>query len=685
MKTKRISTLILAMIMLLSTLTALPVSAATPSVTETHDIEIDANDVDADSAENADIGEGSIIFKNDSSASYTFPVTTAGDYKVGVLSICEPSYGWEFNITATIGEWSRTLTRDAGGYEYRWIGGLELEESEAITLKLDVNGDNPDAKIEIVQVCLKYMPGTEVSPTEDTIIPARDYVDGKWSQEWAYSTPEDMPEWPNGDVVATAGDKYGVYKVNVSTPGYYSLSSLTGCQQTYFNVYLDGEQVMTEKYAGLEPYNGNVNGVYTQLGIMYLSEGTHYIKLEVGPVVTYLFGFKLSPYTKTIDREEKTTVQFYKDFVSGTYKPENSAQNTPYYHSIAETGSVNNKEDGYLIIQSGHALKYVVTAEEAGVYKVSMTIGGTGNSGFNITVNDETVSDLVWVPYEGDDVDKLVHAHEAPLGNIYLNKGINEITFTANYASIYAYSWSLERVYTTLPENGGTIGTVDALDRYNADEGDIFKTSEPPLVAARAGYWFEYTIYVEEAGNYSLDTKALFSPATGTLTNLTTGEEYYKEQCLLKQELKDDIQDYDHANNYRVGAIYLDEGVNTLRFDFTSGGTFFYNFTLLPLETPLVELYNIDADENVSKVTEILDGTMQAKVHLPDKHDDQSVAVIFAIYEDGNLYALNFSNEAKAAGEARTLTIGNVAKEFGPVYTYKVFYWEDMESISPLY
>lgn len=889
MKGKKVLSLFLVMLLMLSSLAVLPAGAAEDEAT----VILAANAYDIDSAsgnsKSYDFENGQ-TFSNNGSASYTFTPGKTGWYRVGVYNeggrtfsptsdtevntektyytlnssgeyeavaapeAKEPSGYYEsalandsttFGVTAKIGEESRsrsgfgvfrTVTwwyySEVGAY-YNNVGGFKLTANEEVTLELSFTLTDISKSVQIRDIKVQYMPDIEVSAAGDTKIVAASYADGviPRADQMMYGVFDqgDAPEgtisadW-KGTVVGSTESTL-LYNINVSEAGYYSLSSLTSDQWNHCTVYDNGEQVMVNKFAGVTQNGSLTEPVWSQLGVMYLTAGQHELKIvHYGGL--YIFGFKLAPYHKTIDATEKTYVQFYKDFVAGGYRDDEAGNSwgEPYHLSRSAAGVLNELTDGYLIGNNSW-MTYVVEAEEAGYYTLSMVLGNAANLSIDVQVNDDTEKTMTWKASGITDfstvtptrpgittVGQYGYAHESEMGTIYLNKGLNtvkikggsyylyswslaranlnavsaagsediptlnysgyyigtesnpsdavvlhntywftyllnvaeagtyklttigpdstnavldkaygnvenlttgetyftagkqivnkskepytvgniylekgrnELKFTfAENSSTYWYSFKLERVRIDVPAEGITLNASAAQQHYAKSNGeDEFNQTDgngKNMVVARDGHWFTYSLNVAEAGLYTLVTVRPadgqgIGEGIGILTNETTGETY-----LTGKLLSADIGDY------TVGKIYLQAGTNDLKFAFTSASTYWYSFRLKSV--PAEKLYNTPAGGTKAEATAVADGTMSVSVTMPASCKTESLAVIFAIYQDGRLYkAVSEPTAAVSADTPIELSIENVATEAGSTYSYRVFYWNDMTSLQPLY
>lgn len=512
-----------------------------------------------------------------------------------------------FGVTAKIGEESRSRSgfgvsrantwwyySDVGEY-YNNVGGFKLTANEEVTLTLSFNLSDTSKSVQIRDITVQYMPDIEVSATGDTKIVAASYADGVIPRAdqmmYAVFSQEKAPEGTNSDdwkgTVVGSTESTLLYNLNVSEAGYYSLSSLTSDSWNHCTVYDNGEQIMVDKFAGVTQSGELGNPVWSQLGIMYLTAGQHELKIvHYGGI--YIFGFKLAPYHKTIDATEKTPVQIYKDFVTATYR-EDEAGNSwgePYHLSQAAAGALNELTDGYLIADSDDSMTYVVEAEDAGLYRLSMVLGNGANQNITVQVNDGTKKTMTWKASGITDfssvtstrqgktsVGQFTYAHESELGTIYLNKGQNTVKFTVN-GSMYLYSWSLERTKLNSVAAAGcdTISTLNYSGYYIGTE-----SNPPDAVVLHDTYWFTYTLNVAEAGTYKLITRGPanntnLGDAYGNVTNLTTDMTYFNEG---KQLIKN------QTDLYTVGEIYLAKGTNELKFTFSGiSSTYWYSFKL---------------------------------------------------------------------------------------------------------
>jgi hypothetical protein len=141
-----------------------------------------------------------------------------------------------------------------------------------------------------------------------------------------------------------------------------------------------------------------------------------------------------------------------------------------------------------------------------------------------------------------------------------------------------------------------------------------------------------------------------------------------------------------------VATVRLDEGYHTIRLG-TTGADYSVNYVkFVPITTPVAELFN-DVNVNLdAATTEIMDGAMTMRANLPKSDLGKKMHVIFAIYETSDiegalpeLFKCAMKEVTIDKNYRAIVTIPDIQKVEGKTYTYKVFYWDNLDNVRPLY
>jgi len=83
---------------------------------------------------------------------------------------------------------------------------------------------------------------------------------------------------------------------------------------------------------------------------------------------------------------------------------------------------------------------------------------------------------------------------------------------------------------------------------------------------------------------------------------------------------------------------------------------------------------------------------MTLRANLPKTDLGKTMNVIFAIYETANtegalpeLYRCEIKEVTIDKNYRAILTIPNISKDDNKTYSYKVFYWDNLNNVKPLY
>lgn len=461
------------------------------------------------------------------------------------------------------------------------------------------------------------------------------------------------------------------YILNADEAGAYKLISTRPSNGTHGGT---GSAALTNETTNQTYFTGkkvidNAVEEYT-VGTIDLAAGTNIVKFAFTDASSYWYGFKLERVKQDIPVTGATV---------------NTVDCVKHYAMDGTTDEVYPGHDpSYVTTRVNYWFTYTLNVAEAGTYKL-ITRGPANNPNLGDAYGN--VANLTTGTTYFNEGEQLIKNQTDlyTIGEIYLAKGTNDLKFTfGTNSSTFWYSFKLERVRIDVPAEGITLNASAAQQHYAKSTGtDEFNQTDAyggNMVVARTGHWFTYSLNVAEAGLYTLVTVRpangqASGEGTGILTNETTGETYLTGKLLSAD-----------TGDYTVGKIYLQAGTNDLKFAFTSASTYWYSFRLEGKQKPAEKLYNTPAGGTKAEATAVADGTMSVSVTMPSDFSGDKLAVIFAIYQDGRLYKAASNPAAAASADTPIeLSIENVATEAGSTYSYRVFYWNDMTNLQPLY
>lgn len=154
--------------------------------------------------------------------------------------------------------------------------------------------------------------------------------------------------------------------------------------------------------------------------------------------------------------------------------------------------------------------------------------------------------------------------------------------------------------------------------------------------------------------------------------------------------------DLDTAFKGYIATIRLDEGYHTIKFSNPTVSTTKYyildKVKFVPITEPMAELFNAETINLDAAATEIADGAMTLRANLPKTDLGKTMNVIFAIYETSNvegslpeLYNCAIKEVTIDDNYRAILTIPNISLDENKTYSYKVFYWDTLDNVKPLY
>lgn len=235
--------------------------------------------------------------------------------------------------------------------------------------------------------------------------------------------------WAGDKFLQMSQGNYAVYNVNVVAGSGYNFkldlsspSSMSG----YFKVYVDNVQE-TKLYTGKITSHELSN-----LGSIYLSEGSHTIKVECTGGSVYL---------KSITLDASTYLDGDKNDFGVAHRA--SSAHISYYKNDNSTSGAYISTEGILNIGGGTGeVVYNVYAHEAGKYSLSTYMGNTAGAKpkFDVTINGKKVASNA----ETATTSGYFAATKGNLGVFTLSEGQNTIKLNCTAAGGYFFGICLE-------------------------------------------------------------------------------------------------------------------------------------------------------------------------------------------------------------------------------------------------
>lgn len=695
MKKRKFAALFLTVLIIISTLSAAPSFAATPTVdSTTHDIQVSVNDCDSGSVNteaSITYPNSGLTFSNGSSASYTFTVPKAGLYNLLVTNRREGNTASAFTLTATVGDVTKTLSKTADDPVDSKVGLFDLPAGE-ITMKIEtaLTGSN---KVQLGYLKLDYM-SVELSPDTTTNIYALDYIEADVSLEAPNLQPTNYASynWNKKGCLdfSKTTEQYVTYSVFTESQGYYFLTGMLGRKDTTIDVYVN-DTLIHNDVAYKHPNYVNderTTIIPTSLGGVQLNAGENKIKLVFSRADKNLRFFGLQLYSGIVISDTEATNIYALDYIDADVSLEApSVQPTNY-------ANYNWNKRGCLDFskETEQYVTYSIVAKTQGYYFLTGMFGRKDTI-IDVYINDTLIHNDVVYKHPNYVNDERTTIIPTALGRVQLNEGENKIKLVFNKVDKNLRLFGLQ-VCSGIEISDTATTNIYALDYVDAD-----KSLEAPSVAATNAEEYNWTrkgildfsgakeqyvtfnVIAKRTGYYSL---------TGVVTRKPTYVDVYVDGLLIHDDIAYEHPDYNASSDQRtnivtaeLGAIKLNSGKNLIKIAFSeeSKNARLFGLQLAPSDTAAFELTN--------GLTEVTDGTMTANVYMPFTDDGKSAFLAFAIYEiDGDicrLYAVDAKQVTVSKDEPAELVIENITKDLTKTYIYKFMCWDSINSCIPLY
>jgi len=659
-KSRKILTLLLASLLIISSMSALSVSADAVSFTVTSNSEV--------------------ITSTDNTAEYTFTnENETGWYELKVTAAAGADNGTSANakmlhLTATVDKASGDGS-DAASWTASWAintsnagptpGCYYLEEGEEYTLDLSyVFAGLETAQYTISSITFTKQEAIEVSGENATLIHANDhlnfsgyrtnnYKEAMWESNSGYRGAYDGTTL---QFAVTKAGAYGIWKVNVPAEAYYDVYAIEASRTTESpKMTLSvNDEVVADSVAAACGGLASSKLTATKLGTVKLSQGIQDLKLETSKTM-YLAGIKLVPVYETLSATATTAIDA-ADFVGGTVVTNGSGTATGVIEdSHTYIGIASNSEQVYYSVKSETAQKYSISFVSSRPYSQTFQIT-------NLRTNDVISKALpqtsgTWASYE--------HT----IGEMTLPAGVSTLKVEATSGS---KRFIYEIRFTPVVEN-----------TFSAGEATVVQT----------GDYEEVSVPINFTGSANV---------CGFQVNVSYDEdvEYvsYENGDILVGSLAVGKNGIAYANISGSDVAIANGTLATLKFNVPTqrANEFAITVTVSRVEqangteAAIVITEDFLAEDGVIKVvspikftngtTEVNDvavgGTMTLEVDLSDGSNDDKTMIMFAIYSKSGDYAvLEGSAQATTAAGKATATIDTSDLTSGVNYYAKAFVW----------
>lgn len=314
---------------------------------------------------------------------------------------------------------------------------------------------------------------------------------------------------------------------------------------------------------------------------------------------------------------------------------------------------------------------YEVAAPVAGYYNLTLHYGlqeNTGNTTFDVYINADSKKELESVICESTGAGYDYYGKKE-MGRVYLNEGINLLTFTQTGATMFFLHFTLQLDEAKmLPQAGKTTLPVMMATAFNTSTGTNLPYDDDIVdtMSFGGGAWVEYTVNIAEAGKYNFMRKGA-AYETGLYTVYVNGE----QQLQAANPSYDEFLGEFRRGEDKLGELYLNKGKNVIKVANSVSQAFIDNITLARADAKMY----ISGD----CVSEVASGDITAKMALNgDMAVGSKANCIFAIYEDGKLVGIDSESKVlETLYDEFTATISGVTVQNDKTYTAKAFLWND--------
>ena len=693
-KSRKILTLLLTVLLIMSSMSALSVSAdgtafdangnmAIANTTEYVTASTGTADVSGTDAKLCAVGD---------TVTYTISnVPESGYYMVSVDAWSNVGdSGNFFTLTVSDGVNTHFNTATYSNYESLaktvQMGSLYLEAdvNNDITIAFSVSKtaktgskDGLTAWIALRDLKIEKVKPIELSTTGDYLTSAdwnvnrerrMNYTSDEASTDaaWTVDSEEDIESW----MICEAGD-YITYNVSLARATWFDIYGLGGSRinsNGKYTLEVNGTK-LADKVSSVAIGNDGTSLQTiksTMLGTFKLPAGTYDIKLSISTAAIYYAGIKFVPYY-SLSATDTTIINSHSyDSVEGKL-----ATN---YSDVAATGVLEGKYDLIGLANGGGKVYYDVSSPKEQKYSISFVASRPYAQTFKITNTVTGESIQAAFPKSSTGTYSTV---EETLGELTIPQGTSQLKIEAvSGTQIFIFQIKLTPVIqnkfyadinTTINKGEGT-ETVEVPIKFEgkltlgAVQVNVAYDEGVEYVSSKAGSCYDGgTSAISKAGQNPVKVSWLDMDAVGV--EFTTGT----YATLTFNVPKSVAKEY----NFTVSVIKCEQLTGVEEFTEISSTIETANGKITVVSTdPIIKFTNgsdVETDEVVA-------GTMKLTVDLNNNAKD---LVIFAIYtDDGDFAVMEYSQTATIKDGIATATIENITLDNSKTYYAKAFVWD---------
>jgi len=523
--------------------------------------------------------------------------------------------------------------------------------------------------------------------------------------------------WGSYFVVMKSNDWNTTFKLTPEFSGVYDISLKVGLYST--STYtVDSVVTVTETRTGLVLKADSSTtttsdathtvGTFTKNGIdndrVYRSYGA--VALEAGKEYTIVFdNTSTGDYYALLDAAKITAISFdpsVHNFVTTTYAGESTSDSVTTTNKYG-TGAPDSN-NGWATTQ--HYMQFNVFVPADAKYDIYAMGGSDGENNIHYTIQGQSFvapfANTVLVAGESNSGFNNNRVERLLTKGVNLKKGTYTVYFDVTDSTGGALNF---RAFTL--KSAGEYSSDNTVLEYS--DCDARSTQNATQVAAwftAANHHVTWQDRYFTAGTYEVWINYGTYQNENTVATLTvdgrqvaqTPLEMNNKYGTTDNSTKTNGTPIDLSTAFKgyIATIRLDEGYHTIKFSNpTVSSTKYYimdKVKFVPITEPMAELFN-DVNVNLdATATEIQDGAMTLRANLPKTDLGKTMNVIFAIYETANtegalpeLYRCEIKEVTIDKNYRAILTIPNISKDDNKTYSYKVFYWDNLNNVKPLY
>ena len=671
-KSRKILTLLLASLLIMSSLGALSVSAATAFDANGNLTLENTKEYVTASTDTADISGDDVVFNTVGGAvTYTISnVPESGMYTISSVILNDAGNSnvvFELALTAGTNTWYDVASYNKWEVPTLWktlkLGSIYLEKDvpNTFTITLTKNAAALDVKLrdlkieKVNPIVLSTTGETKIGVTDSLNRDVRRLYDGDETDSYAWNAKSDETTWPRA-ILNVGG--FATFRVSSPVDMFYDVYAMGGPASAAggYTLYSDDTLVANSVPAVFDTASTVLKT--TKLCGVRLTAGTHDLKLVVTGIAAEVGGLKIVPSTPYTLSATATTAIDAASFLGFDVAPATNTSNS------YATGVIEGTHTYIGFNDPVQAVYYSVESEAEQKYSVSLVASRIYEQTFRLTnmASEEYIQGTA-----GATSDNFVTA-EFKIGEMTLPAGVSILKFNAvDYNQKFIY----EIRFTPVVESTFSAGEAEVVM-----SGDYEEVSVPINFTGSADVCgFQIDVAYDEdvkyvgyengdilAGSLAVaQNGVVFANISGSDVAIANGT-----LATLKFEVPTQA-----ANDFEISVTVAQVmKANGTEPAVEITGDFSAKNGVIKVVSP------IKFTNGTTEVNDVVSGTMALEVDLSDASNANKNMVIFAIYSVNDGYAvLEYSESATFAAGKATATITDIDLTSGVDYYAKAFVW----------